>query len=368
MRSVWSGVLGTVLSLGGCWGDSSIALSLQLPSAAVAAEFDTSCVRAVEVYLNGGNYPADTVDYFRDCVDVEEPGATFAEVRAQIAGRLETKLPASGLSGIEVYGYAGSCDAPGFRREFDLLFFGTSPYIGGDELSVAVIPNLSCAVDNVTIRPIDVLKLVRGGCAAAAWPEGKLVVSTLSPVPFFDSTQWWGSTGATIAGGVASFRGSTKVGPRSCLAVGLYEELDGWTNVTCVPPADQRSCATGAELEAPVIDIGVWVASAETSKLNEYGSLVIGAVYNGTPVAGAQVTLADADRDKAAIVYFDMPVGVENGTGGLLPTDATATGPSGLFGVYTSSMVSVTISASGRSVTRKIAGNTEAASAVVIKL
>ena len=65
MRRAWM-----VLALGGCWGEKAIEVSLQVPSAAVAAPYDTSCVSAVEIYVDGANYPNDDADFLRDCIDL----------------------------------------------------------------------------------------------------------------------------------------------------------------------------------------------------------------------------------------------------------------------------------------------------------
>ena len=102
-----------------------------------------------------------------------------------------------------------------------------------------------------------------------------------------------------------------------------------------------------------MIDLGVWGASQDQTMVNEFGALVIGAVYGTAPVANAQVTIDEADADKGQVVYFDMPAGVEDGIGALTPRAGTSTGPSGLFGIYTMSMLHVTIvrsSPAGRNV------------------
>lgn len=355
--------LGALLGLG-CT-DKAVALDVQVPPAAQAAAFDTSCVRAVEVYLNGGNYPTDDEDYVRSCVDVTTPAATFSQLRDRLAGQIDVQLPASGLSGVELWGYAGSCDAAR-PEDFDLITYGSGAHIGGDQITIPLVPNLDCAPVDVTIRPIDVLKLVALGCPMAGWTDGRLALSTLSPFPFTDETTWWGGASAAIVtGGVVNVRGNVEVGPRSCLAVGLY--TDGWNGVTCVPPADQRACATGTELEAPMVDLDVWTASLDGTKYSEYGGLIIGAVHDGAPVANATVTLDEADRDKGEVVYLDMPAGVEDGIGALTPRGGTSTGPSGLFGIYTQSFVRVTITANGRSVTRTIGGNEDSMTAVVVR-
>jgi len=363
MRSSWVPVV-LVVALGAC-GDKAVQLSIQPPAAAVAAEFDPSCARAVSIYLNGGTYPNDGSDWVLDCVDLEAPVTTFASIRDQLEGQIDVNLPATGLSGVELYGFTGNCGSE--QRDFDLVFYASAAHIGDDELAMTMIPNLSCVPTDVRLKPVDVLKLSRSGCAMADWTLGKLGLATLSPLPFTDRTMWWGGAAAPIVGGVATVRGNVKIGPNTCLAAGLYT-VDEWTHVTCLPPADQRVCATGADYEVPMVDYNVWTASQDQAKYNVRGGLVIGAVYGTAPVMGAQVTLDEADRDLADVVYFDLPTGVETGVGALTVRPGTSTGPSGLFGIYTAAAIRISVTANGRTVQRSIAGNDEGASAVLIKL
>lgn len=360
MRSIW-----LVLALGAC-GDKAVQLSILPPTGAAATDFDPSCVRSVQVYLNGGTYPDDDGDWALDCIELAAPQSTFAGIRDALAGKIDVSLPATGLSGVELWGFTGPCTAAE-ERDFDLIFYASAAHIGDDELALTMIPNLSCAPTDVRLKPVDLLKLSKGGCAMAGWSVGKLGLATLSPLPFTDFTTWWGGAAAPIVGGVASVTGNVKAGPRSCLAAGLYT-VDEWTHVTCLPPADQRVCATGADYEVPLVDYNVWNASQDQAKFSEHSGLVIGMVYGTAPVMGATVTIDEADKDLGEVVYFDMPPGVENGTGGLTVRPGTSTGPSGLFGIYTPSVVRVSATANGRTVQRTISGNDEGAVAVVIKL
>ncbi len=360
MRSI-----GLVLALGAC-GDKAVQLSILPPAGAAATDFDPSCVRSVQVYLNGGTYPDDDKDWALDCIELTTPQTTFTGIRDALEGQIDVSFPATGLSGVELWGFTGPCTAEE-ERDFDLIFYASAAHIGGDELSMTMVPNLSCAPTDVRLKPIDILKLSKGGCAMASWTVGKLGLATLSPLPFTDFTTWWGGSAAPIVGGVASVRGNVKAGARSCLAAGLYN-VDAWTHVTCLPPADQRACATGADLEVPLIDFAVWKASQNQVQFAEYSGLVIGAVYGTAPVMGATVILDDADKELGEVVYFDMPPGVENGTGALTVRPGTSTGPSGLFGIYTHAAIRISVTANGRTVQRSISGNDEGAVSVVIKL
>jgi len=349
--------IGLIALCGGCFGDKAVELELAMPEPTLAAQFAPGCVTAVEVWLNGTKYPTDRDDTIRDCLTLQpSANGTWDSVHASIRGKFSGDFPDSGLGGVEVYGYAGTCDSQS-NNDFDLIFFAQAAYDGGDHLTVPVIPNLSCATEDVRVRAVDVLKLLKTGqCAQAAWTRGKLALTTLSPFPFTSELYWWGgqASAAIAADGTAALRGSTKVGPKTCLAIGNYNT--SWEAVGCVGPLDQRACATGAELEAPMIDPNVAKASQDLGKITRWGSLVIGAVWGTGPLAGATVTLDDASKDLGEVVYFDMPAGVETGVGSLTPRAVPSTGPSGLFGVYTQSMVTVKITTNGKTVTREIGG------------
>jgi hypothetical protein len=363
MRRAWM-----ILALGGCWGEQAVDVNLVLPSAAVSATYDTSCVTAVEIYVDGKNYPTDDADFLRDCIDLDKPGATFQDIKNQIHGQFDTKIPTSGLGGIELFAYNGTCGAAR-HRDYDLLFYASASYTGGDELTLPITPNINCTPLDVTVRPVDILKYVKTqNCAMSTWTLGKLALSTLSPLPFTDETYWWGGqSSAPATGGLVNLRGTARdVGPNSCLAIGLY--TDDWNEVTCTPPADQRMCATGAEVEAPMINDIVGYNTGDPSIINKYGGLVVGAVVGPTPVAGATVTIDPDYADRGKVVYFDMPPGVENGTGVLVPRAEQMTGPSGLFGIYTMSIVRFTVTAGGKTAKRTVGGNEDSLTALFIKL
>jgi hypothetical protein len=352
--------------LGGC-GDEAVDVSLQLPSAATSAMYDTSCVSAVEVYVDGGNYPTDDGDYLLDCIDVTKPGATFADLRERIRGQFDMKIPASGLSGIELYAYNGTCNAA-YDRDFDLIAYGSAPYAGQDEIQLPILPNLSCAQAGYQLRAVDILKYSKtANCDMSTWTGGRLGLATITPLPFTGEAYWWGGQAATaVNGGVVTVYGRAQgIGAKSCLAAWLDTDQD---QVTCMPPAEQRVCATGGELEAPVINPAVGYGSANPAKISQWGAVVYGVVVGPGPLANATVTIDPADKDKGEVVYFEMPPGVETGTGMLRPLAGTATGPNGLFAVYTQSMVRITVTSGGKSVTRLIGVEEDFLGAVIVKL
>jgi hypothetical protein len=364
-RSVLALWVAPLLAVAAC-SDKTVALDVQLPPASLASQFNTSCVKAVQVYVNGESYDDDG-SYSGDCVELDAPAATFADLRSALRGTIDVDLPPTGLSGVEMFGFAGACDAARIE-DYDLIFYAEGPYIGGDSIPIPMVPNLDCDPLDVVIKPIDLLKLVKSGCAMATWTEGKIGLTTLSPLPFYnDVTDWWGGTSAAlVTSGLVSVRGNVDVAPRSCLAAGLY--TSDWVGVTCMPPAAQRVCATGAQYEAPMMNLGVWAGSQDSALVTEWGGLIIGAVYGMAPIANATVTLDEDSKDNGVVVYFDMPAGVENGTGALTKRPGTTTGPSGLFGVYTAGLVNITVTANGQTVKRFIGGHVEEMSAVVVKM
>jgi len=364
MRSIGYVVGVAALVAGGC-GDKVIELNFQAPAASVATQYNVSCVRAVRVDLDGANYPENGGDYEQDCIDIEPGSATFSQILDRLRGEIDVALPASGLSGVEVYGHAGACDSAR-PQDFDLVFYSSAAYVGQDTLVLPMTPNVSCEPVDTVVRPIDILKLVATKqCAMAAWTEGKLALTTVMTTPFTGDAYWWGGQySAPIVNGVAAIRGNTKVSQRACLAIGLY--TTDWYGVTCVGPNDQRVCATGSEIEAPMIDLDVHTASQDLAKITEWGSLLVGVVYGTQPIAGATVTLDDPQSGE--VVYFDLPPGVEMGTGALTVHAGQSTSASGLFGIYTDALTNITVTANGKTVKRTVVGNDDTASTVIVKM
>ena len=355
------------LLLAAC-SDEAVEVSLRLPSAATQAMYDTSCVTAVRIYVNGANYPEDDGDYLEDCIDVTSPAMTFADLRERIRGTFDMKIPASGLGGIELYAYNGACNAAN-PQDYDLVAYGSAPYLGEDSLAVPVTPNLSCTPGDYALRTIDILKYAKtGDCAQSGWTQGKIGLATMSPLPFTGTAWWWGGQSAGMAtSGLVTVRGlALGIGANSCLAASLYTTQ--YDEVTCMAPAEQRVCATGGELEAPMIDVQVGYTSADSTKINRWGAVVYGVVVGPGAIANATVTIDEEDADKGEVVYLDMPPGVENGMGTLPARPGTSTGPSGMFAVYTQSLVRITVTANGKSVKRLVGVEGDYVSAVLVKL
>ncbi len=344
------------LMLAGCFSEKAIDLQLEPPPAAIASQFSPSCAGAFEVWLNGADYPTNEEDSTRGCVPLAGKSiATWDELIAAVRDQYEADMPDSGFGGVEVYGFAGPCEAGAFH-DYDLIFYSHVQYDGGETVKVPLIPNLGCDSVDVKIRPIDLLQLIKTGqCAQAGYTLGKMALTTLSPYPWTDSLGWWGGqNGANITGGVATFRGLTNTGPNTCLALSNFPGGGLSDSVSCVGPYEQRACATGTEYEAAIVNSNVATATQDLPRVTKWGSLVIGAAWGTAPLVGATVTIDPPTAGE--VVYFDMPPGVETGVGGLTVRAGTATGASGLFGIYTREMVKITISHNGKTATRMVGG------------
>jgi len=357
-----------MLAAAGCFSEKAIDLQLEPPPSSIASQYSPSCVASVEVWLNGATYPTNEDDASRGCVPLANKNTmTWDAILDAVRGQYEADMPDSGFGGVEVYGYAGPCEA-GALNDYDLIFYSHVEYEGGDTVKVPITPNLSCEQADIKVRPIDLLKLIKTGqCAQATYAVGKMALTTLSPYPWTNALTWWGGqNGANIAAdGTATFRGLTKTGPDTCLALSNFTSV--WESVSCAGPPEQRACATGAEIETPVINFNVATATQELPKITKWGSLVVGAAWGTAPLAGATVTIDPASAGE--VVYYDMPAGVENGVGGLTVRGGTATGPSGLFGIYTRELVKITISHNGRTATRMVGGyDSEYSQVALVKL
>src|SRR5690242_9632399 len=95
--------------------DPAIDMTLSFP--ANNASFDLSCVGAVDVLpiavgdtksLDIGYRERATMDP-TPCIDLATPPTSFADVEAQIRGKLDLPLPPGGLAAIEIRGRDGTC-------------------------------------------------------------------------------------------------------------------------------------------------------------------------------------------------------------------------------------------------------------------
>ena len=362
----WLVLLSTLVT--GC-AEPVIELSLRMPGAANGGDFDTSCVSSIEVFAWGNDNENNSSDFTRDCIELDGPAATFADIRTKMLGNFNLRIPASGLESVEVYGRLGSCDpVDADSYPMDILFYGGAAYTGDDQLTIPLEGMLSCKLSPVTARPIDILKLTANpaDCPAALLPDDAdafVDIGTISTTMY--GPYWFGgeATFAKLAGGTAGgFMARMTTSNRACPAVSAYSGNQD-TN-TCVV-TNTPLCPGGAGdgyLEVATMDWQVSNALIDPAKAENWDNVVVGAVWATTPtkgpVTGAKVTI---DPELGEVQYVEP--------GAVVTRNLTTTGASGLFVLYTDSIVDVAIAGAGTSRNVKLGagGDLTAISLVVLK-
>jgi hypothetical protein len=372
------GVL-VALTLAAC-ADPTVSMTLA-PTADVRASLNTSCVSAVLVKLNGLNIDSSTNDFVQDCYDLPA-GVThnnWTELQAAISGKVTSPLPDTGLSGVEVYGYSGSCAQlvpPMTARTSDLAFYGFG-LNDDDAVQVDVTGNLDCTRETVTARAIDIDKLrIVGSCDLATFSQAKGIgLATFNPLPIGRGVDWWGTNRALVddATGLATIDAPITVLGSSCIAA-------SWTNgsldprsTSCITPVAQNVC--GAAREVPAIEPRLWEGARDLPKFGAYkGGFVVGIVYNDDigPIAGASITLETGFSGEVVYLTRKNEEGamvIRGADAGVTQTDIT-----GLFGIYADSLIRVKIQKGDSMVTRnvgtagEIPGKTAYNAAMIVKL
>jgi len=342
-----------------------IELSFKLPAADRGGDFKAQCLTAVDVYTNGNDYPSSP-DYVRSCVEISSGPATLADVTSALAGKIDVRIPESGLASVEVMGRRGSCQLDESIPQGDLVFYAGAVYIGDDQLVLPIEASSACDQTTTAVRPIDILKLTtgatKGDCAAAKavdGPQSGAEVGTLMPSVATGLMFHYGP-GAPTVNSVATIAGAPMiVGPKACLAVGSGDAMFG--SVTCVDRSAPTVCAMPGEIEAPGIDGSLALASIDQAKKNKFPGVTFGAVMNGSkqPIAGATVEI---DPKLGEVVYVDF-----NGSR-LAPTGGTSTGASGLFMVYASGIANVKVSSGGLNRTTLVGAISDAPGGALVVL
>jgi hypothetical protein len=318
-------------------GDPAVDVTLRLPD----TDVDLSCVQSVRVYAWGETITDDAPN---QCIVLDAPVSGFAELREAIRGKLELRLPPSGLAGIDVSGMTFA-DCFG-----DAVFYGGAEYDGGD-MVVPLVANFDCSVRaDTVVRPVDYRGMLAGSCLG---PQGRLDRGSIHPtmldVPLpamvYDLTE----PGAIVGiDGTALFPDALiNIDDASCMAVG--DEVSG--SIGCVYPGAPGVCTTGTQLELTTIDVDFANASMEPDAAARYPQIVFASVWDATaavkhPIQGAQVRIADADLELGEIHYATLPLGAPSMID--LPT-ATSTDATGMFVAYMDRPVTVVVSAAGYS-------------------
>lgn len=349
--------------------DPVVEMELVLPKN--ADSFATSCITAVEVHATGSDIALDSDDYEYGCIDISG-GDSYAAIRDEIKGKFELDIPDSGLSGIEVYGWSGpdACnyDDMGFYSTPNLLFMGRGDYIGQGRIDIPLVPNLGCADTQIKVRMFDMLALVAGASCADAGTmpgPGGAGVGTLVPRMIGKGVDMYGfMEGAPAVGNAATFTGPMQTGGKACLAIdGGIDETMGTTS--CYN-GGASVCAGAGEVEHPLIPFPVMYngANYKDDLLAKFPGVILGSVWSNatprTPLAGAKVTV---DAAHGTVVYVDPP----DVNGVLAPrADQSQTGPSGLFMVYTDTVVAVKIEGNGTMRNVQLASNADRTAGAMI--
>ncbi len=338
-----------VLALVAGCADPVVDMQLLLPQD--AQSYDTSCITAVEVRLTGATYLQDSKDVQRACLEIEN-GTSYSAIRDAIRGRFEVAIPESGLSGVEIYGWSGPSACAVEQDAFfspDLLFYGRGEYIGQDRIDIPVTHNLGCARSQLKVRMIDMFALAAGAsCAEAGAMQAPAGVGagTLAPRLFEKGARFFGNlAGAESIGNLATFVAPTQTGSRSCLALDGSDQIGGSSSCAIggIPV-----CAAADEIELATVPFAITATQAnyDATLMVKFPGLVYGSVWaNGatkSPLAGATV---DVDPAHGKVIYLDPP-----DVAGRLPVraDQSRTGPSGLFALYTDTVVQAKVSGNGR--------------------
>jgi hypothetical protein len=123
----------------------------------------------------------------------------------------------------------------------------------------------------------------------------------------------------------------------------------------------ERVCATGAEIEVALVNNIMSDNSVDTAIEEEFRGVVVGAIVDAqkNPIAGATV---EVDEALGKVVYVNLDTAAQRFTA----VGGRATTASGMFMLYTSEIVTATVTANGRTKMLKVGGQRRAASGVTL--
>jgi len=308
---------------------------------------DLSCVGGLLAYADGKNRGTAASDDTHGCIPVT--GLTnMADVPGLLRDKLALDMPASGLIGVEVSGITGTCDAPGID-----VFYGGAKYIGQDTLDLTLAPQVSCAHDNLRIRPVDLFALTMDpnhSCPTAI-PDGPNTGMSYGIIEqtLFDGPQGYFGPSYFQHDGVMDVSDWTPVtNSNACLTASFGQTTDGTLSADgCLRMSQNTVCAQPGEIELPSVNYILTGNLYSAAPDPKFGNFVLGAVWgidaagNKAPLVGATVTV---DPNKGRVVYADLANAASTPT---LDTAATAAKASGLFVVYTNTFVDLQVSAPG---------------------
>ncbi len=363
----------TILALAlfvGC-ADPVVEMELLMPA---QQSFDTSCITAVEIRVTGTDFLQDFDDHEDECIEIQG-GSSYTAIRDAMRGKFDIDITDTGITGIEIFGWSGptACQVSLEHDPYlspDLLFYGHGGYIGQDRVQVPIEPNLNCARTNVNVRMYDMFALVAGAtCQAANTTVGDAGIGagTLRPREYGKGSVWFGNmNGGAAMNNLSSFSAPTQTGPKSCL--GFDGGSETWGGSTGCFIGGTSVCAAPGEYEHPIIPSSILgrAENYDVQLMTKFPGVVFGSVWSSgatkTPVAGATVSV---DQMHGKVIYLDAP----NAMGVMAArADQSGTGPSGLFALYTDTLINAKITAGGqtRNVTLGSADTTTAAVMIVV--
>lgn len=314
---------------------------------APVANMDLSCVGGLYAWTDGkSTLGAAQSDDTHACIPVS--GLTsLADVPGLLRDKLSLDMPPSGLVGVEVTGITGTCDAPGVD-----VFYGGAKYIGQDTLTITLAPHVSCAHENLTVRPVDLFALTMDPthtCPSAIPDDPNTGMDYGLFEQFLFGPPYFYSAGAyTQASGVINVSGFTPIDdPRACVAGAFGQTNGAMFGAGCLRFSPNTVCAQPGELELPVVNTHVTGNLYAAAPDSRFGNFVVGGVWGidaagkKAPLVGATVTV---DTTKGRVVYADLANAATTPT---LDAAATAVKASGLFVLYTNDLVDVQVSAPG---------------------
>jgi hypothetical protein len=336
-----------VVLLAAC-NDGAIDLTLVFPEE--AANYDMSCVKAVDVLTLG---PNDTMSLDIGartssnvaCVDLGHTVTTFAQVQAALTNKVNAAIPAGGLAAVELRGRAGSCmDKP---AQFEAIFYGGAQDAGNADLTIPVARAITCdSSTQFTVKPVNMYGLFNTKtCADYIDASSQAFSADLRPtlIPRQPLVFEIGESTQPMSSATANIMSFTKMYTGTCTVIALQSSDGALAGQACINAGAATACAQ-LNLELALLPTAYAQMSRDTSITKYSGWNFIGVwTTSGTvgPVMDATVTVDNGDDAK--VVYGDL------GTTAFQPNaGAITTTPSGMVMVYTNAIVGVTVSATGK--------------------
>jgi hypothetical protein len=348
--------------------DPAVEMHLVEPTPDETANFDVSCITAVDMRAFGNDLgDADhAADITTGCLDLPHAATSFADIAAMMHGKFDAPLPKSGLLGIELRGIAGHCNDAD-ELDHEAIFYGGAPYTSNN-IAVPMKPNISCnATTTYTVHALDLA--TAGACTPIT--NGVTYAADIRPAmmgPNFEQMFLDYGTSAAMpdASGLAQVSSYSKIAGAGCIAAGHQDDSDVNYGVSCIDTTTPLLCGG-----APgTVEVGVMnnliVGSIDTNLVTQFGDPVFGSVWDAsgpaphTAIAGATVTV---DQGMQGQVVYAEP------TAGTLTAHTGPTGTSGMFVVYGNGAIRITVSAPGhKSQSYIVAGSGQTLTNVIVAL